>query len=185
MSVIRQPLMQRFVLKVLLALLLAEALALALMLAATTRSVYNEYGALFRFLSQYRWEVLKTTLLVYGLFGLFAVAVVGALAVFYSHKVAGPLYRLRCAARDMSKGRLGMEVSFRKGDAVHSLADAFNAFSTASARRSRRILQACRKMRAACEALQGRGDTMATLEALKKLREAQEELEEVFSELKL
>jgi len=47
-------------------------------------------------------------------------------SVYMSHKIAGPLYRLKKCFRDVAKGDLSFEMRLRKGDELMDLVDDFN-----------------------------------------------------------
>ncbi len=46
--------------------------------------------------------------------------------IFLSHRVAGPIYRLRKTLRQITQERKPQSVRFRKGDYTHELAKDFN-----------------------------------------------------------
>ena len=47
-------------------------------------------------------------------------------SVYMSHKIAGPLYRLKKCFLDVAKGDLSFEIRLRKGDELTDLVDDFN-----------------------------------------------------------
>ena len=47
--------------------------------------------------------------------------------ILVSHKIAGPVYRLQKAARDVAQGDLTVSVSLRSDDELRNLSDAFNS----------------------------------------------------------
>lgn len=66
--------------------------------------------------------ILVSTLLAIGIFGVWA--------LLFSHKIAGPLYRLRQFTKDLKRDSSGKypKVKFREGDYFTELADEMNAF---------------------------------------------------------
>lgn len=68
---------------------------------------------------------LKTTeLLIIPLLILaFVFSIIG---ILYSHKIAGPLYRVQKICEEIGKGNLNINVKFRKGDEFHEVADSLN-----------------------------------------------------------
>lgn len=48
------------------------------------------------------------------------------IAILFSHKIAGPIYRVEKIAEELKKGNLNIKVQFRKGDELHHLAEALN-----------------------------------------------------------
>ena len=53
------------------------------------------------------------------------------LAIFHSHKIAGPLYKLRMAMISMQQGVLDQHIKFREKDNFQEMADGFNAMTDA------------------------------------------------------
>ncbi len=49
------------------------------------------------------------------------------IGIVVSHKIAGPVYRLQKAARDVSRGDLTTSVNLRRDDELKNLSDAFNS----------------------------------------------------------
>jgi len=57
--------------------------------------------------------------------------------MFFSHRIAGPLYRLNLHMREVALGRTTQDVSFREGDFFREVADSYNAqLKTLTARSS-------------------------------------------------
>lgn len=48
------------------------------------------------------------------------------LALLFSHRIAGPVYRIEKTLEDISKGNLGMKIRLREGDELVDLADMIN-----------------------------------------------------------
>ena len=57
---------------------------------------------------------------------LLAVAIVFGLSLFFSHFVAGPIYRMETVFRQMKEGDLSVVVRFRKNDELQDTAEEFN-----------------------------------------------------------
>lgn len=53
--------------------------------------------------------------------------VVGVISMYMSHRIAGPLYRLKKYFQELSKGDLSFEMRVRKGDELGDVVDEFNA----------------------------------------------------------
>ena len=48
------------------------------------------------------------------------------LSLLFSHKIAGPLYRIEKSVHDISKGNLALKIKLREGDELWTLADIIN-----------------------------------------------------------
>ncbi len=64
------------------------------------------------------------------------------LAIFHSHKIAGPLYKLKISMQALKQGVLDRHISFRAKDNFPELADEFNDMSDAIFARRRKELEA-------------------------------------------
>lgn len=74
-------------------------------------------------------EAARTLLLLHskvwpGIGGI--ILLFGALSIFITHKIAGPLYRLKKALSLITEGNLDAKVKLRKGDDLKDLAEHFN-----------------------------------------------------------
>ena len=50
-----------------------------------------------------------------------------ALVIYISHRIAGPLYRLKMFMEKVENGDYSVKLKFRKNDAIHDVADSFNS----------------------------------------------------------
>jgi methyl-accepting chemotaxis protein len=55
-----------------------------------------------------------------------AFLVLAVVCIFVSHRIAGPLYRLKMFMEKVQNGDYTVKLRFRKGDAIHDVADSFN-----------------------------------------------------------
>ncbi len=46
----------------------------------------------------------------------------GVLSIFISHKIAGPIYRLKRSMNEIAAGNIAMDIKFRKRDELHEVA---------------------------------------------------------------
>jgi HAMP domain-containing protein len=53
-------------------------------------------------------------------------AVLAIIVIFISHRIAGPLYRLKMYMEKVENGDYSVKLNFRKNDAIHDIADSFN-----------------------------------------------------------
>jgi signal transduction histidine kinase len=52
--------------------------------------------------------------------------VLAIMVVFISHRIAGPLYRLKQYMEKIENGDYSVTLKFRQNDAIHDVADSFN-----------------------------------------------------------
>ncbi|MBI1978421.1 MAG: methyl-accepting chemotaxis protein [Candidatus Omnitrophica bacterium] len=68
----------------------------------------------------------ETTRRMVGL-GIFLVFFIGWGSIFLTHKIAGPVFKLKQYLHRVEQGDLTTRIQFRKFDEIHKLADDFNA----------------------------------------------------------
>jgi methyl-accepting chemotaxis protein len=114
----------------------ANVLALISALLIATLSFYTQshlqsYGSTLglppghpftEFLAQRQAEFDRLCLAV----GIAQFAIFNATAIFLSHRIAGPLYRLQRHLEEIAAGKAPTDVKFRKGDFYQQLAEACN-----------------------------------------------------------
>lgn len=104
--------------------------ALALMAVAfyltNQQDIGPTYGEGFRMLNQLREDIFYKSVLIYGVIVLLMLAGIIAISLFYSHRVAGPVYRLGLFAAEIRDGNLKNDVFLRRDDVIHPLADEMN-----------------------------------------------------------
>lgn len=101
------------------------------------------------------------------------------LALFHSHRIAGPLYKLRMAMIGMQQGVLDQHIQFRTKDNFAELADGFNAMTDAIFIRRRRDFERVNSVIPKLERLQRNltGEEQASVtEVLHALQELSREL---------
>jgi len=118
----------RFVLRLLLAFAAGAVVLFAIFRFVLFRPFTGDYAGVFhalRNLSVFLRPVIAISVLVYVLL---MCGATGALCVYGLHKVAGPLYRLEREIEALRTGSPSRFVSFREGDQVEPLVQAFNAW---------------------------------------------------------
>jgi methyl-accepting chemotaxis protein len=86
---------------------------------------YNLAGDLSRPLDGHdTLDLLLPTLVVLNAIGLIATSII---SIFFTHRVVGPVYRLRQIMRDAGDGNLAQFAQFRKEDELQELAAGFDA----------------------------------------------------------
>ncbi len=73
--------------------------------------------------------VFKTTNLALIRNLLFVSPFIFVLALLFSHKIAGPVYRIEKSIYEIAKGNLGLKLKLRRGDELWDLADIINTMT--------------------------------------------------------
>jgi len=75
---------------------------------------------------KYRKALMDTLLWIFGIGVLLIIVQVALLTIFFSHKLAGPLYRFEKACHSLIDGNYTEAVNLRKGDEMQTLSGLFN-----------------------------------------------------------
>jgi methyl-accepting chemotaxis protein len=75
----------------------------------------------------YKTGLLKNSIFIYALFTVLMTVGVIIFSLLYSHRIAGPLCRMKAVAGDIAGGDKEASFDIRRNDAVHTLADIINA----------------------------------------------------------
>jgi len=154
-------------------LLLGGAMAAAAVVYLTVQQqISGDYSEVLYTLHHLKGVLLSRTLLVGGGVGVLIVAAVAAINLFYSHRVAGPLFRIGRELERIREGDLTVRIRLRKGDVAVPLADGVSSLAEAHGRRVRALIEACDELVAGAEAVEsgGEGDLPALRENLKRIR---------------
>lgn len=89
-------------------------------------SIGPTYGEGFRMLARLEEDMLYKSFIIYGSTALLALIGIAGLTMLYSHRVAGPIYRLRLFTGQVRRGDVASRVSLRRTDAIQPLADEMN-----------------------------------------------------------
>jgi nitrate/nitrite-specific signal transduction histidine kinase len=109
--------------------------------AALVKSI-KSYIRDFSTNQKYRKALVSSLLWISGA-GVFLIIIqIALLTVFFSHKVAGPLYRFEKACHQLIEGNYTEKVTLRKGDEMQNLAGLFNEMVIATNDRMRALCDA-------------------------------------------
>jgi nitrogen fixation/metabolism regulation signal transduction histidine kinase len=75
---------------------------------------------------KYRKAILTSLLWIFGIGIFIIVAQIALLTIFFSHKLAGPVYRFEKICNSLVKGNYTEKIFLRKGDEMQNLATLFN-----------------------------------------------------------
>lgn len=84
------------------------------------------YGEGFRMLAQLQQDILSKSTIIYAITVFIIVCGILLLTLIYSHRIAGPVYRLTHFAMTLCSGDFSSKVHIREKDVIHPLADDMN-----------------------------------------------------------
>lgn len=116
----------RFIAKTGLLMAVGALVPVGILWIVTSRFAANTYFEVFRNLSDLHIKLLWVS--VFSATGQFLLVglLASAIALFASHRIAGPLIRLEYALKDLAGGNLAVKLQFRQGDQNKSLPVAFH-----------------------------------------------------------
>ncbi|MHB1025712.1 MAG: hypothetical protein ACYC24_08405 [Desulfobacteria bacterium] len=146
------------------------AILFVILYFALSRPLPGDYAGVFhalRNLTPFLRPILAVSVLVYALL---VCGSTSALCVYVLHKVAGPLYRIELVLDQYRSGAPTRTVSFRNGDQIQPLAQAFNHWIGALRRDRHRWLATMKEAERHC--LQDEATCRAKMEeGLRKVAE--------------
>jgi methyl-accepting chemotaxis protein len=116
--------------------LISLTLILALLISAvsfysfTNKELGGTYSQKIDTITKFRTNLVKDTLLIFIPPAVFAVIFVLIAIVLYTHRIVGPLVRIKAVTRQISEGDLDILIKFREKDAIQPLAGALNKLSS-------------------------------------------------------
>ncbi len=146
------------------------------------------YAQKVQALSFYKFEIIRQSLLIFVGFGFIAFAGVIFFGILYTHRIAGPLFRIRMIARELAAGNFSQIAKFRKNDAIHSLAESVNHFSREQAKRRETLLNGIDELDEGTGVLKElirKGDADGAMAARIKVAEKTEELNKMLSGIRV
>jgi methyl-accepting chemotaxis protein len=96
------------------------------------------------------------------------VFLIGVLGIFITHKVAGPIYKMKLLLRQVADGKLKVQARLRKGD---ELQDFFDVFAQMVERLRERQAKEVEELDVAIESVRGTGASQASLDRLAGVRD--------------
>ncbi|MDP2167019.1 MAG: HAMP domain-containing protein [Thermodesulfovibrionales bacterium] len=155
---------------------------------ASQSGLAASYGSVISNASVYKAEILKKSIFIYALFTMPMLAGVVFLSVLYSHRVAGPLQRVKKVSRDIAEGKLDVKVRFRQNDIIHPLAESINRMAESYNMRYSRLRGSVERMQEEAQALEASvkgGDMDDAGKAIAALSMSSKEIERLLSDVKL
>jgi HAMP domain-containing protein len=150
--------------------------------------VGKTYTEGIRNLSVMKGVIIQKSIIIYLLSSIFVISGVIIITIFYSHRVAGPLYRLSVAAKEISEGLPASPVRLRKSDVVHPLADTLNELADVYSQRLSKIMEATASLEKASLGLQealNQKDDASFYALMDELSRQNEELKRIVNKLRL
>lgn len=128
-EIIRKDYLSKFFLFLLGIVFIGTAISTLLLYLDTYKTLDTHYSAILSIVTEIKQTLIIKTIKINVFFYLLTVIGITVLAILYSHRISGPLYRIKLYAKMLSGGRFDTAIRFRHKDAIHSLAEVLNKMS--------------------------------------------------------
>lgn len=144
-----------FIVKIVCGVLAASLLASAMLYFFMDVWIGEDYGTAFQAMAA-AYEMMNYYILMAVLVQFcVSAAFVLLLALYYSHRIAGPIYKLKSAVKQYKNGEAVAGVRFRKSDFLQHLAQGFSVLFAELTRRKRLF----KEMQRVLQELDSQGET--------------------------
>jgi len=187
-NVINRHFRTRFIAIISVLLLLALSISAAFFYYYANKELGDTYREKIYTIAQFRAAIIKDTLLIFISPLLISAIFIIITIILYTHRIVGPLVRIRTIAQQITEGNLEILVKFRRKDAIKALADSLNNLSVRYKDRYSRLnvyleelYKDANEMRQFIE----KGEAQAVEDVRKKTLRKAEEIRNMLSEIRL
>lgn len=94
---------------------------------AVSQPIGPNYGEGFRMLAQLQQDLFAKSVIIYAITVFIIICGIIFITLIYSHRVAGPVFRLTCFVGTLFSGDFRSDVHIREKDVIHPLANEMNS----------------------------------------------------------
>lgn len=116
----------RLIIKFAIVFIVGALLTAVIFYFAIYKNAGISYSESYKTISELKNELLHKSIYIYGFMTLLIITGFIIISIIYSHRVAGPIYRLEHFAQKITHGRLSVDVKIRQNDVIHPLANELN-----------------------------------------------------------
>lgn len=125
-EVIRKGYLTRLVLLLICIFIIGTTVSAIYLYLDIYRSLDTHYSAILSIITEIKETLVIRTIKINAFFFLLISAGIVILGILYTHRIAGPLYRIKLYAKMVGEGRLDTDIKFRRKDVIHSFGESFN-----------------------------------------------------------
>ena len=124
--IITEGYLERFLLIVLVMFLFFSLMSALVLYKSLHLPLSHHYGAIHVMVTQLNESLIIKTITINLFFFLLTTIGMILLGIFYSHRIVGPLFRVKKFSAVLGEGKFDERISFRKKDAIHTLSSELN-----------------------------------------------------------
>ena len=127
-EIIKGDYVKRIVFLILLVLILSTGVSFVLYLNIH-QSLDTHYSAILIIMTDLKAELITQSLTISALCSFITIVGILCLGIFYTHRVVGPLYKIKIDARSIGNGHLNTKITLRRKDVLHPFAESLNTMT--------------------------------------------------------
>lgn len=150
------------------------------------RPLTTHYSALVSILADIHETLIFKTLKINAIFFLLILLGILVLGILYTHRICGPLHKVKLCSRSVAEGKIDTKINFRKKDAINILGEIFNEMTRNYSDRISKLgseLDGLKETLARLESLAKEGK--ATESEMNKIIKIDRRIRELFVDIKL
>jgi len=176
----------KLLIKIVIIVFIGAVVCLAFLYVSSEIIIGGNYWQSLQTLVKAKDRILRNSIIIYILTGTFILIGLALLTLFYSHRIAGPIYRLGKEAKTIAQGDLTVKIRLRKHDAVHSLADTMNELTDAYRERIIELNERLKVLKEIAERIEeGPSESPSLQDNIDRLSKEVRELQQKLKELRL
>lgn len=184
-GVLKKGFITRLILLILLVCIVFSSVSGLFLYFNTYSSLDTSYSASISIISDIKEDLLARTLTIGAVFYLFILIGIMSLTVLYTHRIAGPLQRIKLFAGTVTGGDLRSALKFRKKDAIHSFGDSLNRMTDSWRGSVQALTSYTEQLEAAVSELRSLSENKKdTSDVLKKISTIDKEIKKILKEMK-
>ena len=150
------------------------------------RPLDTHYSAVLSIITDVRETLIIKTLKISGISSLLIILGLMALVIFYTHRITGPLHRIKVCAKSIGEGRLGTKVKFRQRDVIHPFAESLNEMTDSYSEKVRALTLEISQLKSAVTELKSLTEDGKDTEAgLKKALDKDSQIKGLLDSIKI
>lgn len=124
--IIRKNFLRNFLIVLLAVFFAGSALSALVIFFNIHKPLDSHYSAIIYVITELRESLIMKTMTVNLVFFVLIAAGSGLLTLIYTHRIAGPLRRIKHCTKAIAGGNLDTKAKFRHNDAINAFADSLN-----------------------------------------------------------
>ena len=178
--------LKKLILLVSAVILAGSALSSAYFIVQTHISLNTHYGAVLSIISDYKSGLIVKSFTINIFFFVLIIIGIVILGILYSHKITGPLQRIKLYTKTIGDGNLNAHVMFRAEDVIHPFAGSVNKLTESYSIRLEELASGTEKLREAAAELGSLIEKgKETDDALRKIIKADDEIRKILEGIRV